>query len=266
MLVHGDHVIGHGVWVVEDASDAFVAAVRFLNRTSTDAVGYYLVRIRFTHGTDGGYQVHFEVLAAPSAWERGPTPPTGKPKNPVKIAFLKNVRDLMAPGLSSAGFPNISAHTQGSALRIAWPADLWFRRYAKRLNVRTVKSEARVNVWSRDLGSREANRAAIEILKERLEPLLQGTLPKGTTLQWCSAKNLALAESVRASLPGAGYGDGNAKLTAEWATTVVALWLDLLRSHPIPDLEDQVAERIGRRPWVDAIDTAPDELDEDGDE
>jgi hypothetical protein len=30
------HERGRGVWIVEHAHDAFVAAVRFLNRTSTD--------------------------------------------------------------------------------------------------------------------------------------------------------------------------------------------------------------------------------------
>ena len=54
------HERGRAVWVVERARDAFVAAVRFLNRTSSDDVGYYLVQVRFTHGTSG-YQVHFST-------------------------------------------------------------------------------------------------------------------------------------------------------------------------------------------------------------
>ena len=79
------HERGRAVWVVERAHDAFVAAVPFLNRTSSEDVGYYLVQVRFTHGTSDTYQVLFEVLAAPIALEKGGQE-TGLSKQPVNTS------------------------------------------------------------------------------------------------------------------------------------------------------------------------------------
>jgi hypothetical protein len=100
------HERGRAVWVVERAHDAFVAAVRFLNRTSSDDVGYYLVQVRFTHGDSGGYQVHFEVLAAPIAWEKGgkKVGVSKKGVNVSKKVYLDSLHGRIRDGLLDAGF------------------------------------------------------------------------------------------------------------------------------------------------------------------
>lgn len=56
----GDRVLG--VWVVETPRSAHLAAVEFLNRVTTDTVGWFLVSARFVEGPVG-YYVHFEKHA-----------------------------------------------------------------------------------------------------------------------------------------------------------------------------------------------------------
>jgi hypothetical protein len=132
------HERGRAVWVVEHAHDVFVAAVRFLNRTSSDEVGYFLVQVRFTHGVDGGYQVHYEVLAAPIAWER-PTRRTARPINTNKVGHVHALREAILPELLDLGFPSLTAHARGAYIDVRWPLDLWFRDFAKRFFVRVLR-------------------------------------------------------------------------------------------------------------------------------
>ena len=77
--------------------DAFVLQlVRFLNRTSSEDVGYYLVQVRFTHGPDGAYQVHFEVLAAPIVLGEERQEESCKTKTPVNASrksYLDSIHD-----------------------------------------------------------------------------------------------------------------------------------------------------------------------------
>jgi hypothetical protein len=116
------HERGRAVWVVERAHDAFVAAVRFLNRTASEDVGYYLVQVRFTHGHAGGFQVHFEVLAAPIAWERGGNKGAVSKKgvNLSKKAYLDSVHDKIRDGLLDVGFSSSNTHARGAYLWARW--------------------------------------------------------------------------------------------------------------------------------------------------
>lgn len=230
---------GRAVWIVEQAHEAYVAAVRFLNRTSTEDVGYYLVEVRFTHGAGGSYQVHFEVLAAPIAWER----PTGsggtiRPLNEPKVTYLEAVQEAVKPALLGAGFPSMNTHARGSYLWISWPQTLWFRRFAPRFDIRVTRSTAMVVVYVWTFPTREANSIAMGFLEERYSEALAERVPEGSLITW-SAAGSGQREAVRIERSG-GYDGGDPLAAAEWASTLALLWLKLLGDDPIEDLEARV--------------------------
>lgn len=236
---------GRAVWVVEHAHDAYVAAVRFLNRTSTDDVGYYLVEVRFTHGAADSYQVHFEVLAAPIAWERGAKGGSGvmKAVNEPKVAYLEAIFEAAKPTLLGAGFPSLNTHARGAYLWISWPSTLWFRRFAPRFDIRITKTAVMVVVYVWTFPIREANSVAMEILQSRYGEAIAQQVPEGSVVTW-SAAGSGRREAVRIECAGGGYDSGDVQEAATWATNMAMMWLDLLRSDPISDLEDQVKSAL----------------------
>lgn len=251
---------GRAVWVVEQAHDAYVAAVRFLNRTSTDEVGYYLVQVRFTHGAAGSYQVHFEVLAAPIAWERGSKGGGGNAKslNEGKIAYLEEILEGAKPVLSDAGFPSLNTHARGAYLWINWPTNLWFRRFARRFDIRITRAAVMVVVYVRLLPTREANSIAMGFLEERYGDLIAERIPEGSAVAWSSAGS-GRREAVRIELAGAGYEGGDVHAATAWATEVAKLWLELLRTDPIDDLEQRVQAALPGQQVAPTIDDMDDE-------
>lgn len=253
------HERGRAVWVVEHAHDAFVAGVRFLNRTSTEDVGYYLVQVRFTHGVDGGYQVHFEVLAAPIAWEGPGRRGTPSAVNHPKVKYLEAVHQLVRPALLAAGFPSLNTHARGNYLWIRWPADLWIRRFSRRLDIRVTKDLAMVAVYITAFATQEANGVAAEILRERYSLGLASALPEGTSVNW-DVVGFGQRKAIRLERPGGGYLVGDAEQVAVWSAACCTSVLELLRREPSDDLEEQVVERM---PGSTISDSQEDELDGD---
>lgn len=236
---------GRAVWVVEDAHDAFVAAVRFLNRTSSDEAGYYLVQVRFTHGARTPFQVHFEVLAAPSAWERAGRRRTAgaRPQNNIKIDYLGSILEAVRPELTRAGFNSMNTHSNGNYLWIRWPQGFWFRQYGSRLDIRVTKDLAVVALYVNVFESYEANAAAMEVLRVRYDSRLRAAIPAGSEVDW-EILGSGNRKAVRVDLPGGGYETGEPEATASWAATVACAWLSLLTEEPIDDLESQMRIRL----------------------
>lgn len=256
------HERGRAVWIVERAHDAFIAAVRFLNRTSSDDVGYYLVQVRFTHGPGASYQVHFEVLAAPIAWEKGGRKGggPGKPVNASKKAYLEAIHDQIGPGLLDAGFSSSNTHARGSYLWARWPPKLWFRAFSPRLDIRANKDDMVAAVYISGFNTKAANNAAIDVLRGRLDRRLSEQLPDGSVVDW-DVVGTGHRSLVRTKLPGAGYRGGENGAAAEWALDVATTWLNLLEENPMTDLEQQVVSRVpGARLGGD-----DDEVDEEAD-
>jgi hypothetical protein len=200
------HERGRAVWVVERAHDAFVAAVRFLNRTSSDDVGYYLVQVRFTHGASDTYQVHFEVLAAPIAWEKGGVKRgvSTRPINASKKAYIDAIYEEIGDALLDAGFSSANTPPRGAYLWARWPLDLWFRSFARRLVIRANMDSAVVLVFVDAFDSKKANSAAIDVLRERYAELLSDQLPDGSVVNWDFIGS-GRRGVVRTELAGAGY-------------------------------------------------------------
>jgi hypothetical protein len=253
------HERGRAVWIVEDVHDAYVAAVRFLNRTSTEDVGYYLVQVRFTHGEDAGFQVHFEVLAAPIAWERATQGGGKRPLNKSKLAWMTSLHEAVAPELLGAGFPSMNLHARGSYIWARWPSDVWLRTYGKNLLVRARQDQILVAVFVNSYASREANSAAIDVLEETYASELTQRLPTGSVIQWRAAQ-AGTTEQVRVILQGVGYPDGDIAEAATWSTDVARAWVEILRSQPIVDLDDRVASLSGSAAHVDVDDATDDAI------
>jgi hypothetical protein len=239
------HERGRAVWVVERAHDAFVAAVRFLNRTSSEDVGYYLVQVRFTHGTSGSYQVHFEVLAAPIAWEKGGKKGglSKKPVNTSKKTYLDAIHEKIGDALLDAGFSSANTHARGAYLWVRWPLNLWFRSFARRLDIRANRDDMVVAVFVNAFNTKEANTAAIDVLRELYDKLLTDQLPAGSVLNW-DVVGTGHRSVVRTELVGAGYIAGDNELAAEWSLAAATTWLNVLEENPIADLEQLVAARV----------------------
>src|SRR5262249_15376244 len=110
---------GLGVWVVEDYSEAHLAAIEFLNRTSTPEVGYMLCRVRFTHGTGpNAYQVHCEVAARPNDFVRRGRRVAGSENtgriNERRRDYLARVLEVAKPELERIGYRGVSMHARGA--------------------------------------------------------------------------------------------------------------------------------------------------------
>ena len=122
---------GLGLRVVEDYSEAHLAAMEFLNRTSTSGIGYMLVRVRFTHGVGPSvYQVHFEVAARPNDFVRSGRRRRGAAARPLGASTsltattLRLIFDVARPELERIGYRGISLHARGSYITVRLPASL----------------------------------------------------------------------------------------------------------------------------------------------
>lgn len=236
------HERGRAVWIVEQAHDAFVAAVRFLNRTSTEEVGYYLVQVRFAKAPSDGYHVHFDVLAAPIAWE-GPGRRGGggtKLVNAAKVEYLEAIHELVRPGLLSAGFASMK--TRGAYLWLPWPEDLWFKPYGKRLDIRVTRDKCLVALYVNGFATKTANVIAADIVRERLGETLRANLPAETEIEW-EATGSGLRKVVRLELQGHGYVGGDVSTAGSWSALCCQTLLNVIRAHPIADLAGQVRAR-----------------------
>ena len=248
------HETGRAVWVVEVAHDAYVAAVRFLNRTSTEDVGYYLVQVRFTHGSGNTYQVHFEVLAAPIAWER-PTARTRRPINLARVDWVRALFDTIHPGLLGAGFPSLNMHVRGNYIGVRWPKDVWIREQGRRLSVRATRGSLIVAVNLMSYASREANAVAVSILQSEIGEIVAQRMPSGSRINWGAPKaQQGQREQVLIVRDDLGYTDGDVDEAGEWITEVLGTWLAIVREFQITDLDSRVATIHGPSAKVDDTD------------
>jgi hypothetical protein len=235
---------GRAVWIVEKAHDAFVAGVRFLNRTSTDEVGYYLVQVRFTTAAAGGYHVHFDVLAAPIAWEgSGRRSGGSKLANPDRVDYLEAIHDRVRQPLLDAGFSSMNTHAHGAYLWMRWPKGFWFTPYATRLDIRVTKKDAIVALYIWGFDTKAANVAAAAVLHDELGDVLAAAVPPGTDIGW-DAVGSGLRKVIRLSMPGQGYGIGDPDVAASWAEACSTAVLGTLTAHPIPDLAGRIGETV----------------------
>lgn len=225
---------GRAVWIVERSHDAFTAAVRFLNRTSTDEVGYYLVQVRFTHGQAGGYQVHYEILAAPIEGEGGGRGAPASRLNTDKITYLGQIHERVRDRLLAAGFPNMNTHARGSYLWLKWPPGFWLAPFSQHMTIRATRDNAIVGLPLTGFGSKAANTAAGQVLREELGAQLEDIASPESEVDW-DAVGSGSRKIIKFVLAGGGYGSGSADEVADWAATTSAALLAALHT-PIPQV------------------------------
>lgn len=234
---------GLAIWIAEDFSQAHLAAVEFLNRTSIEGVGYLLVRVRFTHAA-AGYQIHFEVLSRPNSFlKSGPTGGTSKP-NASKVAYMASVLERVKQPLEAAGLKGVRMHTRGSYIQARLPTAAGLEPVGGHMVFRVTANDATVLMVIHGMDTREENLAALRVVEQRYGAAIESTLPS-PVLQWTGGTGEALRAYASSTLPGQGYGKGTAEAAADWARAMFTAWADLLRADPIPDIESAAAEQAG---------------------
>jgi hypothetical protein len=240
---------GLGVWVVEDYSEAHLAAVEFLNRTSTPDVGYMLVRVRFTHGVGANtYQVHFEIAARPNAFvRRGRRRVTGAETtgrvNDQQRDYLRAVLDVARPELEAMGLRVLRIHARGVYVDIRLPTSMDLSNWGH-LSLRTTRSAAAMRLHMDGFETREQNSAALDVLRDRYEERLVQLLPGAPQIEWHGGASGALTDYAGVELPGAGYAGGTSNEAANWAVGVCRSWIDTMGENPISDLSALVEDWV----------------------
>jgi hypothetical protein len=253
---------GLGVWVVEDYSEAHLAAMEFLNRTSTADVGYLLVRVRFTHGVGvNAYQVHFEVASRPNDFVRRGRRRESGGEAPGRINehrrdYLARIRETAKPELERIGYRGISLHARGSYITVRLPAALDVSNWAG-FTVNATRATASVRLHVTGFETGEQNSAALDVLRERYGKRLSEAMPDAAQINWHGGSG-PVQDHAKVELPGAGYGDGSADEAARWAIAVCRSWLDVMRADPVADLSSLVED------WVVHHEDGSTDFDGDG--
>ncbi len=238
---------GYAVWIAESGHVALLTALDFLNRTSPETISYFLVKVRFTHGPNGGHQVDFQVLAQPdhAAKPQGGVKPKSGKTNQDKVDYLASVLGLVKPGLASVGYKGIRMHTNGSYIEMRVPLSS-MEAWGARVKVFTNQNEAAVRLYVCNLDKeREQNSAAIDVLRDRYEVAWHDALPS-EELQWHGGAEGAVGDFVQSIRSGLGYVGGTPESTAEWALSVASEWLRPILANPIDDLDQAVANQLIR--------------------
>ena len=232
---------GLAIWIAEDFSQAHLAAVEFLNRTSIEGVGYLLVRVRFTHASDG-YQVHFEVLSRPNAFLKGSSGASVSKPNPAKVDFMATVLERMQAPLAQAGLKTLRMHAHGSYIIARLPVSAGLRPVAGYLLFRVTAKDATVLLGIDGLDTGEENLAALQVVQQKYGTLTERALPSPVD-QWTRGIGGALRAYASSSLSDHGYQVGTTEETATWARDMFLAWFQLLTQDPIADIESQTSEQ-----------------------
>lgn len=223
---------GLGVWIVEHFSEAHVAAVDFLNRTSDESVGYALVRVRFAPAPDGHY-VDLQVAARPNAWLKGTLAAGSGAKSPApeRQALLGAVYELARGDLTSHGWTvSLDSGFRFILLRFKEDHPLAGHGY---LTLRASSTSFRFrHVVSGP--SLEASTIAVSKLRARYGKALTAMVPPGTGLVWNAGLDRANAANDQwyAEHPDGGWRDLDEASAAQWAIQVCNAWMQVLADDP----------------------------------
>jgi hypothetical protein len=233
---------GLAIWIAEDFSQAHLAAVEFLNRTSIEGIGYLLVRVRFTHASTG-YQIHFEVLSRPNSFLKSGSGGIGGSKaNPSKVAFMAAVFERIKAPLEVAGLRGVRMHTRGSYIQARLPAAAGLEPVSGHLLFRATANDATVLLVIHGMDTREENLAALEVVEERYKDVIEQSLPSPVA-QWTGGTGDSLRAYASSTLDGQGYGVGDPAAAGVWAQDMFLAWSKMLTADPIPDIESAASAK-----------------------
>lgn len=232
---------GWAVWIVEDASDAHLAAVEHLNRTSDSEAeyGYALVRIRFTPGRAEGYQAFLEVLERPNTFIRDQRSRSNKPE---RRRFLTAVHDRIADPLIETGWEDVELIRDARVIRLHYPDGV---RPAQSgfTHIRASKNFSYVHIYVNDFEHADENHAAIDVLRDRYGQQLLHRLPDDAEIEWHAGRPQDRLDAIKIRFDGLGY-DSDPIAAAASLRETCQIWLELLQQDPVDDLEREVSERI----------------------
>lgn len=170
------------VWITEDAHPAHLAAIEYLNRTSspTSGVGYSLLQVRFAPAPSG-YQVFFQVLASQNAFLQ--SPPAGSGTEEPRRSFMSAIYDAVKPVGQKAGANASSMEKSGWWITFRFPFGNELQAWP--LDVRVLSSQHDVRVQLVASGKAgERNRAVLDVIKEEAGAVIEAALPPGTSVNW----------------------------------------------------------------------------------
>lgn len=200
---------GLAIWIAEDFSQAHLAAIEFLNRTSIEGIGYLLVRVRFTQAVEG-YQIHFEVLSQPNSFLKGATGSHGSSKaNPSKVAYMAAVLEQIKTPLEAAGLRSVRMQTRGSYIQARLPTAAGVDSVGGHLLFRCTARAATVLMVIGGLDTREENLAVLHVLEDRYRDVIGSSLPVAVD-QWTGGTGDALRAYASSTLAGPGLCGGRA--------------------------------------------------------
>lgn len=235
------HDRGYAVWVTEDYSPAHVAAIEFLNRTSSEDFGYFLVQVRFAEGRDDSYQVYFELVSRPNAFvKRSTSRRKGQataPVNESRRSYLASVLAAARSQFEALGYSSVRMHTRGSYIEMRLPIaslDAWGARFKVYAN--KTETTVRLHLAS---DNAEANYAALELIRKQYGNEWSERLADLGEIEWHASPG-AESDCVRMVLPGVGYNGGSVEQSAAWALRIAEAWLKPMKGNPIMDLEAEV--------------------------
>lgn len=237
-----DRVIS--VWLTEQVREPHLAAIEFLNRTSPGDIGYFLVSPRFVAGPDGGYFVHFEVLAEPNEFLKSAVGPT-TPISTERQIFMQAMYDLCHQRVKGAGYRHTWVHPDGRLARLYLPHDHPLANWAEiRLFSTRTQFRCVLCVENKDASPEESS-AILDLVRFQHSDEFEVEL--GATLNWGGNGALVAGRSATAKVeyPGMGYLDGDPSAAADAAVRFAEVVLRVTRDddpelYPEPSGEGAV--------------------------
>jgi hypothetical protein len=195
-----------GVWLVDEAHAAHVAAVQMLNQETSERLGFVLARIRFVKTGDTAWAVDVDVVEQPNEFIRAQKKQAQSSLNPERDKFLTAVMESVRPQLLAAGFQHVSGSKGGGyKATITWPGENRWR-----IGVRSGKPQDgfKAMIYVNGADTMAENELILQELAEHKELVEAAVQPYGGEIDWDHhhnnnyAKVAALASCV---WPGFGY-------------------------------------------------------------
>ncbi len=236
-----------GVWIVERAHPAHLAAVEFLNRVSSTTVGWVLVAPRFAPAPQG-YYVHFDLLAEPNEFLRSAPPKVAGASNPERASFMQSVFEAVETELKSAGFRHVWVHPKGSMIRAYLPRDIPAQSWAE-VRVLAGKTRFRSVLFIRgsDAGA-EHNYEVLEGIRQRHAEDIEAAVAQ--PLEWHARSEGDRSDYARSTWEGHGYTNAAPADAAHHALTFAIACIDALRLDTDEDFPDP--DELEAAPRADA--------------
>lgn len=195
-----------GVWLTEEPTDAHIAAVEFLNRISTESVGWILIAPKLIPSPDG-YYIHFEVHAEPNTFLRQAPKATARSVPPERVEFMQTLHGVVERPLREMGYRNVYAHPQGRVIRAYFPSHLPIADWAE-IRVLASKDRFRVVLFIRGDVAADVNARVLAAIRERHGDTIEAAMPD-PPIEWHAEGAKYRSDHARYTWQGHGYANAD---------------------------------------------------------